>query len=432
MKLVSFIFLLTIILLEVKLCLWEDLAFFQKVILNYLFPKDLNIVRVRKLEEVKTVFQNNIMILDFIGLVERYGYLAEEHYVTTEDGYNLVIHRMSGNPISKSQNTRKVVFLKNGLFGSSDMWVFSDKSLAFLLADEGYDVWLGNSRGNTYCRSHVKLSPRNKDFWKFSYHEIGTRDLPAMIDYVLNYTNQKTLHYIGLSMANTELFALLSIRPEYNAKIKLGICFAPIAIWKEIPLLLEYIFYWNNMILNFKKVLDSNEIYEIASLSSTTIMVGRTLCADKTIIQDVCTVILSLIGGFSLAQLNTTMLSEILPIFPAGSSVQSLHHFYQNMIAKKFQAYDYGYFDNYKQYRQITPIIYDLNKITAPLTIYYGANDLLATKANVLEICKHLPNVILLEENKLFNHFDYILAVDVKTMVYDHVMELLQEFNNKI
>lgn len=85
-----------------------------------------------------------------------------------------------------------------------------------------------------------------------SYHEIGTRDLPAMIDYVLNYTNQKTLHYIGLSMANTELFALLSIRPEYNAKIKLGICFAPIAIWKEIPLLLEYIFYWNNMILNFK------------------------------------------------------------------------------------------------------------------------------------------------------------------------------------
>lgn len=74
MKLVSFIFLLTIILLEVKLCLWEDLAFFQKVILNYLFPKDLNIVRVRKLEEVKTVFQNNIMILDFVSKIVFYQY----------------------------------------------------------------------------------------------------------------------------------------------------------------------------------------------------------------------------------------------------------------------------------------------------------------------------------------------------------------------
>jgi len=39
--------------------------------------------------------------------------------------------------------------------------------VAFLLADQGYDVWLGNVRGNSYCRSHVKLSPRNRDFWQF-------------------------------------------------------------------------------------------------------------------------------------------------------------------------------------------------------------------------------------------------------------------------
>jgi len=75
----------------------------------------------------------------------------------------------------------------------------------------------------------------------FSYHEIGTRDLPAMIDYVLNYTKQKTLYYIGHSMGTTILFTLLSMRPEYNAKIKLGICLAPVAIWKEIPSFLENI-----------------------------------------------------------------------------------------------------------------------------------------------------------------------------------------------
>lgn len=51
------------------------------------------------------------------------------------------------------------------------------------------------------------------------------------------------------------------------------------------------------------------------------------------------------------------------------------------MIAvEKFQAYDYGYFDNYKQYRQFTPPIYDLTKVIAPLTLFYGANDVLALK----------------------------------------------------
>lgn len=63
---------------------------------------------------------------------------------------------------------------------------------------------------------------------------MGIYDLPAMLDYVLNNTNQKSLHYIGHSMGTTMLFTLLSVRPEYNAKIKLGLCLAPVAFWIEL------------------------------------------------------------------------------------------------------------------------------------------------------------------------------------------------------
>ncbi|XP_011702567.1 PREDICTED: lipase 1-like, partial [Wasmannia auropunctata] len=178
---------------------------------------------------------------------------------------------------------------------------------------------------------------------------------------------------------------------------------------------------------------DFNEIYEIAPLSSTSITIGRTLCADKAITQSLCVAIIFLIVGSDPAQLNATALPEILSHFPDGSSIQTLHHYFQNIITEKFQAYDYGHFNNYKQYGQITPIMYDLKKITAPLALFYGANDLRTPKSSVLETYRHLPNIIVLEENpyKLFNHMDFLWAIDAKTLMYDRLIELLQEFDNR-
>ena len=40
-------------------------------------------------------------------------------------------------------------------------------NVAFILSDAGYDVWLGNYRGNTYSRAHEHLDPEEIDFWQF-------------------------------------------------------------------------------------------------------------------------------------------------------------------------------------------------------------------------------------------------------------------------
>lgn len=93
------------------------------------------------------------------------------------------------------------------------------KCLGYFFYNNGFDVWLGNARGNSFSRNHTSIDAEDSKFWKFSWHEIGVYDLPAMIDYILAKTKQKQLIYVGHSQGGTIMFVLLSEHPEYNEKV---------------------------------------------------------------------------------------------------------------------------------------------------------------------------------------------------------------------
>ena len=103
-------------------------------------------------------------------MIRYFGYPVEEHHVTTEDGYILSLQRIPKGKKGVPPNGG-VVFLQHGLVSSSADYVMNlpDNSLGFILADLGYDVWLGNSRGNTYSNKHVNMSIHDPKFWAFRF-----------------------------------------------------------------------------------------------------------------------------------------------------------------------------------------------------------------------------------------------------------------------
>uniref|UniRef100_A0A1L8DPW0 Lipase n=2 Tax=Nyssomyia neivai TaxID=330878 RepID=A0A1L8DPW0_9DIPT len=370
-----------------------------------------------------------------VEMIQSYGYPVESHQVQTADGYLLTMHRI---PYGRAHGAgpapnKNVVFLQHGLLCSSADWVVIGPrdGLAYLLADRGYDIWMGNARGNTWSRNHTHINPDRSAFWQFSWHEIGIHDIPAMIDYVTRTTGQQRMHYVGHSQGTTSMFIMLSERPEYNDRIILAQALAPVAFMSNLrsPFIralsphVNAVDMWTSL-LGMHEFLPSDSMMQMG---------GYLLCRDESWFQEVCANALFLIGGFNSEQLNRTQLPLIMANAPAGSSSQQLVHYAQLYNSGHFRQFDHGLIGNWQQYGSFTPPDYPLDRITAPIALHYSDNDWLAAVSDVQHLRSQLTNAEIVGLFRVplaaFNHLDFLWAIDVAPLLNLRVISFIDRYN---
>ncbi|XP_045609070.1 lipase 3 [Procambarus clarkii] len=400
-------------------------------------------------------------------LIKARGYQAEVHQVVTGDGYILEMHRiphgrsppsptqappttqtfhkieagrwllgqMTDNRSSvptaatSSSGGRPVVFLLHGILLSSADFVMNDpdQALGFMMADAGYDVWIGNNRGNFYGRRHVHLSPEEPEFWEFSWNEMARYDMPAMLGYVLNVSGAAQVSFVGHSMGNSLLFAMMYYYPHLTSWVRVMAAMAPASYihHKMGPV---------GLLAHNIDVIDGElrkqGIVELFRLTPDRSSLTNSLCGPHSITNFICIFVHFIIGGENSNYLDREYLPVIFAHMPAGTGLRVFTHLLQIQAARKFQAFDYGEAENMVKYGTTSPPSFPLSRVKIPVGLYWSRNDWIVDKLDLRQTAAELPRVATnyMVPLRGFNHMDFLWAENAYYLVYQPLIQFINEF----
>ncbi|KAH8334932.1 hypothetical protein KR074_006716 [Drosophila pseudoananassae] len=366
--------------------------------------------------------------------IASHGYPSEHHYIPTKDGYILGAFRIPYSHKLQNQNQKRpIAFLQHGLASCSDAWILQgpDDSLPYLLADAGYDVWMGNARGTAYSRNHSTLSTENPRFWQFSWHEIAIYDVTAIIDYALRTENgkdQDSLHYVGHSQGTTVYFALMSTHPEYNYKIKTAHMFAPVAIMKNMA---------NPLVRALGPYLGHQGVYatlfgaqEFLPHNDFVMSLFFNICQPDFLLRPVCENTVETL--YSAGRVNMTAMPDGMATHPAGCSTDQMLHYLQEQQSGYFRQFDYGSKKNLQIYGAEEPPEYPVELINSEVHMWYSDNDAMAAVEDVEKFADRLPNKVMHHMlDRMWTHGDYALYREVRKYVNEPVIAIMDEYEEK-
>ncbi|TFY54056.1 hypothetical protein EVJ58_g9083 [Rhodofomes roseus] len=365
----------------------------------------------------KALAENIRRAPDFERLCEIFGYTHEEHVVMTKDGYLLGLHRL---PFRRGEDTgrrgystgKPVVYLHHGLLMNSEVWVcLTDpaRSIAFTLVELGFDVWLGNNRGNKYSKKSIHHNPNSTKFWNYSIDDFAWHDIPDSIEYILDVTKEPSLSYVGFSQGTAQAFAALSIHPQLNDKVNVFIALAPAmsppglhasivdGLMKASPTLLFLIF-------GRRAILSSAPAWQSLLY--------------PPVFSAVINHSLRFLFGWQSHNISPLQKSAAYAHLYSFSSVKAVVHWFQIMRNAKFQMAPPP-----ERRHELLPRAFPTRNIVTPIVLLYGDSDSLVDMDVML---RQLPGHTTARRLHGYEHLDIIWGEEVDRDVNPYVVEALR------
>ncbi|NP_001347451.1 Triacylglycerol lipase 1-like precursor [Zea mays] len=348
------------------------------------------------------------------------GYPCTEHTVQTDDGFLLSLQHIPHGRNGIADNTGPPVFLQHGLFQGGDTWFINsnEQSLGYILADNGFDVWVGNVRGTRWSKGHSTLSVHDKLFWDWSWQDLAEYDVLAMLSYVYTVAQSKIL-YVGHSQGTIMGLAAFTM-PETVKMISSAALLCPISYLDHV----SASFVLRAVAMHLDEMLVIMGIHQLNFRSDMGVQILDSLCDDEHLD---CNDLLSSITGQNCC-FNSSRIDYYLEYEPHPSSTKNLRHLFQMIRKGSFAKYDYGWWGNLRRYGQLRPPSFDLSSIPESLPIWmgYGGLDALADVTDVERTIKELRSTPELLYIGGYGHIDFIMSVKAKEDVYVDLMRFLR------
>jgi len=359
--------------------------------------------------------------------VAKYGITAETHEATTEDGYVLTLFRL---PRPGGQ----VVYLNHGILASAWCWIVNnyDNSIGFKLWALGFDVWMGNNRGNTYSRKHVKYPINSTAFWNFTFADMARFDVPTHIGYVLNQTKAEKLTYMGWSQGVTQILIAGTLEENQwlKERLNLVIALSPVSYLKHSQSVLL-------SLLSVSRIADAIYAaypYDFLDFGSTLDGIIQLIC--KLTFGKVCQFSVDLVCGHSPYD-TAEGITNLTAHFPAGTSVKDMKHFAQYIKFDEFTDFDYGCIApvlgkcaNIDHYGTRSPPKFDLTNFNLPIALFAGSMDVLVEPRDYNKLQAELPNesVVFSKTYGNFSHLTWLVGEERSWSWFNDVMKLLHQY----
>lgn len=157
---------------------------------------------------------------------EFWGYQCDRHEIVTEGGWILYAHRVS-DPRRPGPPGHPVILQHGILCNSSHFFVNEERSMAFWLVDQGYDVWVTNIRANFHT-GHTEFTRFDPRFWAWGLKELAY-DLRDVVEFICGATGKPRVAYVGHSQGSGSMYLALSpgICPELGNRLSCYVALGP-------------------------------------------------------------------------------------------------------------------------------------------------------------------------------------------------------------